>query len=60
MSFLSVKRPKSANRCILWHFKSIKRSGHVIYSYFKDSEFAAFTKGRKSLNWVCVSGTIRQ
>ena len=40
--------------------KSIKRSGHVICSYFKDSEFAAFTKGRKSLNWVCVSGTIRQ
>ena len=41
--------------------KSIKRSGFVIYSYFKDSTFAALTKGRKSLNWVCVrAGTIGQ
>ena len=40
--------------------KSIKRSGYVIYSYFKDSTFAALTEGRKSLNWVCVRGTIRQ
>ena len=40
--------------------KSIKRSGHVIYSNFKDSAFAALTKGRNSLNWVCVMGNIRQ
>ena len=40
--------------------KSIKRSGHVIYSYFKGSEFTAFIKGRKALNWVCVSGTNSQ
>ena len=40
--------------------KSIKRSGFVIYSYLKDSAFAALTKGRKSLNWVSVRGSIRQ
>ena len=40
--------------------KSIKRSGYVIYSYFKGSTFAALTKGRNSLNCVCVRGTLRQ
>ena len=55
---------KKAQKCLLMYFvavtKSIKRSGFVIYSYFKDNTFAALTKGRKSLNWVCVRGTIRQ
>lgn len=58
VSFLSV------TGCLPMYFmavtKSIKLSGYVIYSYFKDSAFAALTKGQNSLNWVCVRGTIRQ
>ena len=41
-SIISVgkKRPKRANRFILWPVKkSTKRSGFAIYSYLKDSEF---------------------
>ena len=38
---------QKAQKCLQMHFmavtKSIKRSGYVIYSYFKDSAFAALT-----------------
>ena len=44
LSFRSVKRPKRANRCIIWLLKFEKRSGFVIYSYYKNNTFTAVTR----------------
>ena len=54
MSFLLVRRPKRAYRCIFLAVKkSRKHSCFVFYSYLKDSAFTAVKQ-----NKVCKRGTI--
>ena len=50
LSFRSLRRPIRADRCIfnMAVKKSSKRSGFVIYSYFKDSSFLQQLKGMQS------------
>ena len=50
LSVRSLRRPIRANRCIfnVAVKKSSKRSGFVIYSYFKDSSFLQQLKGMQS------------
>ena len=49
LSFRSLRRPIRADRCIfdMAVKKSSKRSGFVIYSYFKDSSFTAVKRDAK-------------
>ena len=49
LSFRSLRRPIRANRCIfnVAVKKSSKRSGFVIYSYFKDTSFTSVKRDAK-------------
>ena len=56
MSFLLVRRPKRAYRCIFLAVKkSRKHSCFVIYSYLKESAFTAVIKTKQG---NCKRGTI--
>ena len=58
--FCLLKSPKALKDVFCGGDKVYKTFWSCDLFIFKDSAFAAFTKGRKSLNWVCIRGTIRQ